>query len=181
MISEATFLGRIISGLIKFFKIEYISNSEKANSYVSEVLEHVKIIIHSDDFTDNQATYSHEVVKKLYISVASSVGEIISSNDLAKIRQALAAARIYYWVRMYEGKPDEEIIELIQDRLKRIKRGEVRHNSNEYVIKKILDLNTKTPKLIRHEIELIHANCFADVAELEELHLSVVKSKIRKW
>lgn len=181
MISEATFFGRIISGIVKFFKIEYISNNEKANNYVSEVLMHVKNVIESDDINDSQVEYSHEVVKKLYSSVAESIGDIVSSNDLAKVRQALAAARVYYWVRLYQGKPGEDIIEIIKDRIKRIKRGEVRHNSNEYIIKKILDLKSTSPRLVEHEIELIHANCFADIAELEELHLSVVKSKVKKW
>lgn len=128
-----------------------------------------------------KVAYSHEVVKKLYSSVASSIGDIVSSNDLAKVRQALAAARVYYWVRLYNGKPGEDIIDIINDRIKRIRRGEVRHNSNEYIIKKILDLNSQKPSLIEHEIDLIHSNCLADIAELEELHLSVVTTKIRKW
>jgi len=181
MISEAGLASKMLGGLIKYFKVEYITNREKANSYVSEVLTHVKAVIDSDEINDKQIDYSHEMVKKLYASVSTNVGEIISSNDLSKIRQALAAARVFYWVRKYNGKPGEEIIDIIKDRIKRIHRGEVRHNSNEYIIKKILDLNTKTPRLVEHEIELIQANCFADIAELEELHMSVIKSKVRKW
>lgn len=181
MISESSFAFRIFEGLVKLFKFEYVSNREKANAYVTEVLTHVKKVIEPNGASDGEIDYSHEVVKKLYASVARSVGDIVSSNDLAKILQALAAARVYYWVRRYKGNPGDELIEIINDRIKRILRDEVRHNSNEYIIKKILALDTSNPTLVEHEIELIYANCLADIAELEELHLSVVITKVRKW
>lgn len=181
MLSEATFVTRIVSGLVGFLKIDYVSNHQKANTYVAEVLNHVKAVINSEDIGDEQIAYSHKLTKTLYDNVASSLGDIVSSNDLAKIRQALSAARVYYWVRLYSGKPGDEIIELVDDRIKRIRRGEVRHHSNEYIIKKIKALDPANPFLAEREVQLIHANCLADISELEELHLSVVKSKVRKW
>jgi hypothetical protein len=121
------------------------------------------------------------MVKKLYDGVSGSVGHILASDDVAKIRQALSAARIYYWVRHYDGRPGEELLEIIAERLRHIKRGETRHNSNEYIINQLKDVDPRSPRLAEHKIELIKANCLADIAELEELVLSVVIAKVRKW
>lgn len=181
MISESSLVLRVLEGGAKFFKLEHISTREKVNVYVTEVLGHVKKVIDSDGIPEHEVDYSHEVVKELYCTVARSIGDIVSSNDLAKIRQALAAARVYYWVRRYKGRPGTEIIEVINDRISRINLGEVRHNSNEYIIKKIVQLENSSPPLVEQEIEQIYANCLADIAVLENLHLGVVKSKLRRW
>lgn len=181
MLKDFFLVGKFLGGLLSFFKIEYFSNREKVNDYVSDVLVHVKKIIDADDMTDDSIDYSHEIVIELYHSISRSVGNLISHNDLSKIQQALAAARVFYWVRMYNGKPGEEIREIINERIRRINRGEVRHHSNEYIIKRILYLDEKNPSLVEQEIKSIRSNCLADIAQLESLHLSVVKSKVKNW
>ncbi|WP_416242728.1 hypothetical protein ACLSSQ_11480 [Azospira sp. APE16] len=121
------------------------------------------------------------MVKKLYEGVSGAVGNILASDDVAKIRQALSAARIYYWVRHYDGMSGEEILEIVDERLRHIKRGETRHNSNEYIIEELKNVDRHSPRLAEHKIELIRENCLADIAELEELVLNVVIAKLRKW
>lgn len=181
MISEVGVVSKMLFDLLGLFGYKYVSNREKASSYVAEVLRYVKIIVEQEAFPSNQVDYAHEMVKKLYDGVSDSVGQLVANDDVAKIRQALSAARIYYWVRHYSGKPGEEILEIINERLRHIKRGETRHNSNEYIIMQLKEVDPKSPRLAEHKIELIKDNCLADIAELEELVLNVVVAKVRKW
>jgi len=181
MISDVGVLSRMLLGLLRLLGFTYVSNKEKASLYVSEVLRYVKIIVEQEEFPNDQVDYAHEMVKKLYDGLSKSVGQLVANDDVAKIRQALSAARIYYWVRHYGGKPGEEILEIINERLRHIKRGETRHNSNEYVIMQLKEVDPLSPRLAEHKIELIKDNCLADIAELEELVLNVVVAKVRKW
>jgi len=89
--------------VFKILGIAYFSDRKKANTYVREVLMHVEKIVRSEDLNDKEIDYSHEVVKRLYENASQSVGEIVKAENVAKILQALAAARIYYWVRHYSA------------------------------------------------------------------------------
>lgn len=163
----------ILFKLLELFGYKYLPNRQKAEKYIAECLEHAEAIIEAKEFPSDKADYSHQVVRKLYDGASESIGDIVSANNLAKVIQALSAARIYYWVRHFDGKPSTEIVELIDDRIKRIRNHSVRHHSFERVVKSIKEISQNKPGMEAHEIQSIKENCLADIAELKELALNV--------
>ena len=177
--SEIGVMSGILFKLLDHFGYKYLPNRHKAEKYIAECLEHAEAIIESKHFPNDKADYSHQVVKKLYVGASESVGDLVSANNLEKIMQALSAARIYYWVRHFDGKPSEEIVDLINDRIKRIKHGSVRHHSFECVIKGIKDASRTKPGMESHELQSLKENCLVDIAELKKLALNVSIAKAR--
>lgn len=170
----------ILFKLLDLFGYKYLPNRQKAEKYIAECLEHAEAIIEAKDFPSDKANYSHQVVRKLYDGASESIGDIVSANNLEKVRQALSAARIYYWVRHFDGKPSTEIVELIDDRLKRIRSRSVRHHSFEYVVKSIKEISQNKPGMESHAIESIKENCLADIAELKKLALNVSIARVHR-
>lgn len=163
-------------GLLSSYVLKYIPNRRKMDEYVKEALKHMKVIIETD-LPSEKTSYAHEIVKKLYDNVSKDIGAIAASNDVAKVRQALSAARIYYWVRLCTENVDEEIVQLIEERQRHIQRQEARSHSCEYVIQELKKFDHSKPKLAEGEIRLLKDNCLADIAELEKLSLSVTISR----
>ena len=178
MFTELGVVGKLTKTVLDILGITFYSNRRKAEAYITEVLEHVSKVILGEN--EKEIEYSHAIVKKIHENVSMDVGNIVSGNNLEKIKQALDAARIYFWAAKMAGKPDSRVLDIIEARRYRIESRSVRHNSLEYVIRKIMLLDEKTPKLVQREVEMIQENCIADIAELKEMEISVVKSALRK-
>jgi len=172
MVSELGVISKILFKVLELFDFKYIPNKIKIKKYVEEVLAHITIIIETENFPSEKANHSHEVIKKLYKNASIDIGNIVSSNDFDKIMQGLSAARIYYWIRHFKEDPSEDIISLIDNRIKRIRQGSVRHHSLEYIVKTIKELR-KTDTDFEEIIEAIYENTHADMAELKRVSLKI--------
>jgi hypothetical protein len=162
----------ILFKFLEYFGVKYISKKQQSEQYISEVLKYIKVIVHTVDILSDEAIYAQQMVRKFYYESPKKLGDLVSANTLAKVMQALSAARVYYWVKFSEGKEKQEIILLLNARLSRIDNGIVRHNSPEITLQKIKDLKDDQV-LADHELSLIRDNLFADIAELEEYQISI--------
>lgn len=178
MFAEVGVIGKLTKTIFDIFGITFLSRRKKAEKYVKEVVKHTSTVILSEN--EKEVQLSHSVVKKLYDNASKDIGNTVSGTNFEKIKQALAAARIYYWASQFSGKPGREIIDLIEARRYRIESGSVRHNSLEYVIRKIISLKENSSELIQWEVEMIQENCIADIAELQAMEIAVVKASLRK-
>lgn len=167
MIKESIGIVNLLFKTLEFFGVKYIPKKQKVEKYINEILKYIMIIVYAKDMSSDEANFAHEMVKKYYNSSPRELGDIVSANTLAKVLQALSAARVYYWVKFFKDQEKSEIIALLDDRRKRIDLGIVRHNSPEILLQKIRHLKDDDI-MSEHVINQIRDTLFADIAELEE-------------
>lgn len=172
-ISKVIQIPGLIISVLKFWGLGRYTNRIKAKEFIRHCLNECEKIIHAESLPTDETSFSHEVIKKYYRIASSIVGGIVSKNDLEKIMQALSAARIYYWLRVFDGKNSLEINELIKERKRRILSYSVRNNSCEYVIQKF-GIGEYTTTANKNMISLARDNCLADIAELKELKVTYI-------
>lgn len=172
-VAKAIKIPSLVIKALKLLGFERKHNRIKAMEFTVRCLQESEKIIRADVLPTEETSFSHEVIKKYYQSASSIVGGIISKNDIEKIMQALSAARIYYWIRVFDGKSFNEIDNLIKEREKRILAGAARNNSCEYVIQNFGSGKYSTQK-DKEMISLLRDNCLADIAELKRLEITYI-------
>lgn len=164
---ESVAIVNLLFKALEFFGVKYIPKKQKAEKYINEILKYIMIVVYTKDVNSDEANFAHEMVKTYYYRSPREIGDIVSANTLAKVLQALSAARVYYWVKFFRDQEKSEIIALLDDRRKRIESGIVRHNSPEILLQKIRHLKDDDI-MSEHVINQIRDTLFADIAELEE-------------
>ena len=167
---------RILFALLNWLGFQYMTNRRRTQEFVGQCLEQVERIILQRELPSDDLDYAHEIVKKLQDEVWLTLGAITTANVIAGVTQALYAARIYYWVRQYHGKPDAEIVEIIDERHRQIERMLVRRHSHEDLIWRIKTRIASSPALPAEIVEEIRQNCLADMAELKKLQICTAVS-----
>ena len=174
--SEIGIAARILFRALEFLGIQYYPNRKRIQAYIDKCMHEVEIIVNAKDFPSEGVDSAHETIKQLQSDVPSPLGAIAPQNTIDLIDQALYAARIYYWVRHFYGKPTTEILEAINARSRCIVRRQVHHNSYEDVIQRLkFIVDSNTPPL-QDQIEHIHQICLTEISELKKLQITAVVS-----
>ena len=154
-----------------FGRIMYIPNRIRVQRYIENVLKYVKVIIENDSPSRDTVAYAHHMVKTLHSAVCGDIGNFAKINEIAIIKQALSAARIYYWIRYHMDSDRENIMQLIEGRQRRIRHGEVRLNSNEGALQEIEGIFSKSATPPEFYIRLLKDNFLPDITELERIYI----------
>ncbi len=133
-------------------------------------LDSCHALINIEDIKSDSAVLLHERVKSLYQGVSGVLGGRLQPEDLEIVVDALASARMYYWIRFLNGRFGDELEMLIRRRSKTY--GNLPSSlSAVYLAIKAVSPQSH-PKDVPDEISdesniMLREGCVADIARLE--------------
>ena len=132
-------------------------------------LESCRALTSIDDISSDKGILLQEKVRTLYRNVTSILDGRLKAEEIETVINALASARIYYWIRFYEMNqpvPIEEVYALIR------RRGYINRGGSSRVVEEALcamcpdEMRITTPD---NPLEALRRACIRDFAELEVL------------
>ena len=172
-------LALAVASFAAFLGYQYVSLRRRVSGFILATLTSTKEIVYEETYPSNKARLAHEVVKKLYDDIPEQLASGKFKADLSKLRHALGAARVYYWVRALEGATMAELKNILLERTRRINHGCVRSASLDRVLNQVVSSTSMGLEISALELEELKMQCESDIAELET-HWILVKF-YTKW
>ena len=169
-------LGFIVGVYSALVGLRYRLRKQRIAKYIKKVRRQIRMSLDGEKKPTEKARLAHAEVKKLHRDVSMHIGQIATGETVDKVSTALAGARIFYWVRQFEGEDIEDIRKLMNERFFLWTSRRVRQSSYEYVLNYVD--NIEDVDNLRRKIDLkeLREQCESDIAELKPLLIQLAVS-----
>jgi hypothetical protein len=132
-------------------------------------LDSCRALISIEDIKSDSAVLLHERVKSLYQGASGVLSGRLQPEDLEIVIDALASARMYYWIRFLNGQAGDELEMLIRRRSKAYGGLPSSLGMVYLAIRAVVPQShpADVPDLSEESLTTLKEGCLADVARLE--------------